>query len=348
VQKHFSVSKHKDLMKRHPRKRQADIWHKKSPKALLDEARQKLFLGDFAGAESLGRRLLKMKQKSAFDILPVAYLEMNDQRKALETLTKAVHLHPEDANYWHMLAALYQELDMPEEGLKAIENAKKGEGVEREALCLTEALTRSALGQSEEALKLLNWESVPQVYLNEWVSTKLDILNTIEKFKEAFALFQEKEGDLLPPDEPFFDETLAQIYYDAAVAAASLQEANEVIEELLRESLFHERGNPAALYMLRQIRGLENPDAKVWKLTVSGAWVDPHDDSEEAAPVASVYFVRAEDLDSALDFIQEAELPAVQEMEIDESGAPTDTLPEAEEDNFVGVLRFTELNFLGE
>ncbi len=332
------------MKKSRPPYQKKKIWHKRSPKDILQEARDKLFVGDFNGAESLGRRLLKMKQKSAFDILPVAYLEMGDHKKALDALTKAVHLYPQDANYWLMLASLYQSLNMPGESLKAVQAAKKCDDVDQNTLRITEALAHSELGQHDEAIKILDWEHVAQVIRNEWISAKIACLNNAEKYTEALDFFKANEDDLLPPDEPFFDETLAEVYYDAALAAAIIKKSLEEVEELLFESLFHDRGNAQALHLLREARGDKDASAKLWQVTLSGAWIDPHDDTEEAQTVEGVYLVRSLNEEQALKFIEEVELPAVQEVELVDKKVQEDN---PDEDDYLGVIRFSELNFVG-
>lgn len=281
---------------------------------------------EYSKAVRTGKRLVKLRHTSGFEILGLAYDHLSRKKKAIRILEKGVKKAPDNWLLWQLLGNYYSDTEKYDEALAAYDRAVTCRDADLKSLRLNRALVLSRQGLDQKAVECLGEIRGTKVVDFRARSVKALLLHDVDQDARALKFAGNTLSKLNQLDEDFLWENadeFALVYSQLGKAFWQSGHQKEQALDCAGQALELKRGKKDALILLRSIENSYSPRAKYFRLLVQGEWPEllEDDDGEmRAFGFIASYDVVAENRKEALAILSELESEQVRaSLKINES-----------------------------
>lgn len=298
-------------------------------KTILEEAFQALSAGDSARALELGSELVDGGQVRGFEIKALALELAGKMDEAVNELRAGLEQVPDVYPLWELLGNSLAKQHKFSQAHEAYQKALACPGADRQSVTYNMSVMANSSGRPGEALQMLEQIQVPRL-VNKATLLKISILNTLQRYNEAFNLANQFLADLLGREEIMSNEKLelAQVYAELGRTSFFGRGDRQTAFEHAWKSLTWNRSDSLALWLLREMLGRQSGDSRLFRIDISGVWHKPLAVGEPPPNFLTQYDVVADSVEDAFVLAQSLEPREVQaSMRIEETsdlGASSD------------------------
>ncbi len=273
---------------------------------LTQEGNNLIGQGLYDDAVKVGKKLLKQRHSSAFEVLALAYAGQGKMKKAIKTLETGVEKAPTVWTLWQLLGNYRSEIEMYDQAHEAYANALACPEVWASSVHLNIAIALARQERDKEANSHLDLVDDPQMRPRA-DAQRMAILMKQNRYHDALVI----GSDCL---EGMDDSGETEPY---AGVAAALGEAfwhghqnGEQAVACAEMACMFQPAQPSALWLIREIEGHLSPNARYFRLLIEGDWNEPDEDGKALGFFIS-YDVVADDPAQALEYLRRFEPPEV-------------------------------------
>ncbi len=283
---------------------------------------------DYKRAIQCGKKLLKLRHTSGFEILALAYAGKGKKKKAIRILEKGVRKAPDVWLLWQLLGNYYSDRKKYKKALTAYDKALEFEHTDTASVNFNRAIVFDRQEQYQEALSVLEIPEETRLLSYRAQSLKALLLQELEQNEEALEIASQTHKHLLNLDEEFVDDNaeelsivwcqLGQVYWQAAQDEENASTCTDYALSL-------QRGDEQALTLIRNIENRRSPKSKYYRLFIEGDWPEKIEDEKgrlRPAGFFTTYDVVADDKDEAFTYVRNFEPEEMREsLKIEECEA---------------------------
>lgn len=281
---------------------------------------------EYSNAVRTGKRLVKLRHTSGFEILGLAYAALDKPKKAIRILEKGLKTAADVWLLWQLLGNYYSDAQRYDEALTAYERAANCRNCDVKSLRLNRALVLSRQNRNPEALLLLRKNRGLRLVDFRTRSLEALLLHEMGKNARALRIAETAFHRLRQKDEEFLwrnNEETALIFSQLGKVFWESGPQKQRAIECVQQSLDFNRSEKNALTLLRNINALYSPKSKYFRLLVEGEWFEPLENAKGklmSAGFMASYDVVAENREEALSLLSELEPEQVRaSLKINES-----------------------------
>jgi len=284
---------------------------------LMNKGFEALEVFDNEEALEIGKKLLKLKHTSGFEILAIAQYRDGKVQEAIEILKEGVIVGPEIWDLWQLLGNYNSESEDYEEAQQCFSKALGCEYRDSNSINYNSSIAFSREGKVEHARRKIDVVDIEEIEKEGdtklfalVAAQKVRVLNELGKLEEAKEFLGEvsdKIGDISA-----FASEMSLLLSAHAHTLLLMGNREESLLHLWRSIEFDKKNQDAA-YLIREIENIFSEDAKYFRCMVEGVWHESFDDGKENPGFYCNYDVVAASLDQALKFVKRFEPVSVQD-----------------------------------
>ncbi|MBI9075024.1 MAG: tetratricopeptide repeat protein [Desulfatibacillum sp.] len=294
-------------------------------KQLMEAGFQALEDCDFKAAIKIGRKIRRLRNTSAFEILGLAYSQKGKPKKAIKILKKGLRIAPDLWVLWQLLGNLQSDLNNFSEAQTSYEKALQCESTDEDSIRYNSALAYIRENKYIEAQKqieqvnfkeLLRKESYKLLLLAS--QTNITIFNELNEFKKAYDFGLSLLKDISHVDA--FPKELSALYDSFATTMWKLTENNQAFEYLWK-SIELDKTNQNAMFLIRELENQFSSEAKSFQLVIEGVMPVSSGHGTEGVGFFTSYNVVAKNPDQAFELAKRFEPKNLHEsLRVEEAG----------------------------
>jgi tetratricopeptide (TPR) repeat protein len=264
---------------------------------------------DYKRAIKCGKKLLKLRHTSGFEILALAYAGKGKKKKAIRILEKGVRKGPGVWLLWQLLGNYYSDRKKFKKAQIAYEKALECEHTDTASVNFNHAIVFDRQGQYQEALSALEIPEETRLLSYRVQSLKALILQQLERNEEALQIASQTQQQLLTLDKEFVDdnaEELSIVWYQLGNVYWQAAQDEENALKCASYSLALRRNETEALTLIRNIENRRTPQAKYYRLLIEGDWPEEIEDKKarlRPAGFFTTYDVVADSKEEAFTYV---------------------------------------------
>jgi Flp pilus assembly protein TadD len=284
---------------------------------IMGEAFDCLRAGDLDGAVALGEQLRAMRHSSCFEILGLAHAAHGDLAAAIAALEEGVRTVPSIWVLWQLLGNYYSHAGRFDDCQKAYAQALRCPGVDASSIHLNFAVALTSEERYGDALlHLAKVDSEPLLLAAR--AQRVVALIATERYGEAIEAAQAALA-LRPPETSFRylnihsayadvnQQSVARLYGLLGVATWFARHDAEAALDCAWNALDVLRGQPDALWLIREIEGRVSPSACFHRLLLKGQLREAVEAFPEGARFLIAYIVAADSVEEAFELAKRLE-----------------------------------------
>ena len=278
----------------------------------MEEAFQAIDSTDTKRALSIGKKLLRIGYTGGFEVLACAYAADYDIEKAVQVLESGLEDAPTVWKLWELLGNYRSKLGRHDEVQSCYQRALKCPDVDRSVVHLNASISLEKAGRYAEALVELDRVEERDDLRARATSERMFLLGVLGRFDEALLLGRAVVQDAALWTEEH-EESLATVY--AELGRATWQGERDIARALewAWKAIGSCKAQPTAARVIREARPLTSTKAHLMRLIVAGKWSEPFDGRNEPPGFFTTYWVVADSLEEALEFVRPFEPAAVRD-----------------------------------
>lgn len=249
---------------------------------LMNQGFDQLEICDYQRAIKTGKKLIRLRHTSGFEILALAYGDLGKKKKAIKVLEEGVH-GVKVWKLWQLLGNYYSDVGKYEKALFAYDGALECPHVDLQSIKFNRAIVFNRQDMHQEALDLLVKIRGSSALSFRARSLEVFILGEMGEVKRAVKRVDATLEKLSKCDEEFIDdnyEELALVYSELGRALWNINHERDRALECAHKALELERGESNALSLIRDIERIKSPKAKYFYLLVEGDWYESLEDGD--------------------------------------------------------------------
>ncbi len=263
-------------------------------------------------AIEIGKKLKKLRHSSAFEILALAYAQKDQIARAIKILQEGTKKAPDVWMLWQLLGNYYSDEKRFSDCQDAYRRALQCPQVNADSVHLNLAIALEREEKYREAIEFLDLVSPdhPEAFLRAQVA-RIGNLNRTKRHGEALECAKKLEERGFPEDFP--DEQLAAFHSEYGEAIWEVKRDRSTALDHAWKALNFRRGEPLALWLIREIEGKFSASSKYFRITVEGEWEGAIGDDPELQGFFTTFDVVAESAGEAFEMVKPFEPPAIRD-----------------------------------
>ena len=245
---------------------------------LLENAFDCINMEEYEQAIHLGELLLKKRYTGGFEVIALAYFEMEEYEVALETLNKGLEIAP---GIWrlHQLAGnCHSVLGHSSEAIYSYNKALDCHNADVDSILLNRSIVYKNMKCFKDALRdLQSMSNKYPMYLKKILGI-LRVYNESGDYTKLIKLFRKKIKAILRnktvKDDISQSITVADMYSEAAYAFYKIENMNDALQHA-HSALCFEHNNQTALNIIRVIKGKKSSNSNLFDINLVGRFTEP-------------------------------------------------------------------------
>ncbi|MBN2384655.1 hypothetical protein JXQ70_17410 [bacterium] len=291
---------------------------------LMDQGLDALDSFNTKEAIKIGKKLKKLRQTSAFEILALAYHQDEKPDKSIEVLKEGLKVAPNVWVLWQLLGNYQSDSGNYDEAHKCYKMALGCEYKDESSIKYNSAIAYSRENKYADAENEIDSIDLDKLEYEKYYkllilisSEKINILNNLNKLKESYSFGRAALGKEYDVDG--YRDELASLY-TAHAETLWLSNNNEKALEHLWYSIKLNKKHKRTGFLIREIENKFSKNAKYYRIMIEGIWSEPFEGETEKPGFFTSYDVVAENIEQAFELIKRFEPYYVQDsLKIKES-----------------------------
>jgi tetratricopeptide (TPR) repeat protein len=281
---------------------------------LLEEAYHLIRLGRSEEAVAVGQELLKHRHIRGFEIIALAFQQLDRFDDAIQVLSDALSGVPTSWPLWELLGNVYSDKDQYAEARNCYDRALACPNSDISSINYNFAVLLKRQGEWQEAMNVCQFITNPDMQTKLRV-LQLCLLNGLHRYQEVMdaapALIAELAARQDIGEED--GEDVARMYAELGRAQWESTKDLQTSWQNAWLALEWDRSCNSALWLVREIVNHKSPQSKWFRLIIEGRWHSPVQANAAAPWFATSYEVVADSVEAAFKFAGDLEPLEVRE-----------------------------------
>ncbi|MEO0895217.1 MAG: tetratricopeptide repeat protein [Bacteroidota bacterium] len=267
----------------------------------IDRAYEHIQNGEFEQATAIAHDLMEDGELEGYFILADTKEKEGKLDVVLEIMERALEEYPDNWRFWLRLGNTQSDLEEYEDALYSLERARYLNHADAELVLLNKAIVTKRMGEYPSALAII--KDCEQAFPLFSMGLVMEIYTLMEDPHAVISSFDETVIHQADEEDSSHLSTLGRIYYALAWAHYNLTNEKEAINYLV-DSLLHNRDNPSALWLRREMLGRVDPASRYFRIIVQGEWAEEIREANQPYKFMASYEVVAQNPMEALEEIK--------------------------------------------
>jgi tetratricopeptide (TPR) repeat protein len=275
---------------------------------LLTKAYDLLESGDINQAIVLGKQLIELKHARGFVVIALAYEQQGNINEAITVLKDGIAKVPGAWPLWELLGNIYSDQKQFPEAYSAYNKALSCPNVDKALINYNLSILLKREGKFDQALSIC--EAIDSMDLKtKKEALKLSLLNELSKYDEVVELGNKIISNIFAQEKISDDQfqDLARTYSEIGRAHWLGKYDKQLTWENAWRALEWDRGEPGALWLVREIISRKSPNSKWFSIIAKGKWHTAIEAGKPAPLFRTSYEIVCDTKEDALQNVQDLE-----------------------------------------